>query len=106
MMSPGMEVSLFDCLSDVGGCLMACCCGCIVSGFSAARLDNRECTIFDIFTNDYQVRFGEATIQSKMEEKENLWGRGKEKGREEGIGGGSMQEKMRFALVGFRLFDC
>eukprot|EP00904_Undaria_pinnatifida_P007301 jgi/Undpi1/3700/HiC_scaffold_16.g07070.m1 len=56
MMSPGMEVSLFDCLSDVGGCLMACCCGCIVSGFSAARLDNRECTIFDIFTNDYQVR--------------------------------------------------
>lgn len=55
-MSPGMEVSLFDCLSDVGGCLMSCCCGCIVAGFSSARVDDRECTPFDIFANDYQTR--------------------------------------------------
>ncbi|CAM9592637.1 unnamed protein product [Hapterophycus canaliculatus] len=52
-MSPGMETSLFGCFSDPLGCVMSCCCGCIVSGFSAARVDDRECTPCDIFTNDY-----------------------------------------------------
>lgn len=56
MMSPGMEVSLFDCLSDVSGCLLACCCPRIVGGFNSARLDDRECTPCDCFANDYQTR--------------------------------------------------
>lgn len=51
-----MEVSLFDCLSDVPGCLITYCCGCVVAGFNSARLDDRECTPCDIFANDYQTR--------------------------------------------------
>eukprot|EP00903_Cladosiphon_okamuranus_P012652 g11835.t1 len=55
-LSPGMESSLFGCFSDPVGCLIACCCGCVVSGFSAASLDNRPCTICDAGANDYQTR--------------------------------------------------
>lgn len=55
-MSPGMETSLFDCFSDPVGCVMSCCCGCFVAGFTAARVDDRECTPCDIFSNSYQAR--------------------------------------------------
>lgn len=55
-MSPGMDVSLFDCFSDPTGCLVTYFCGCVVSGFNAARVDDRECVPCDIFSNDYQTR--------------------------------------------------
>ncbi len=54
-MSPGMETSLFGCCSDPAGCALAYCCGCVLAGFNAARVDDRECTPCDIFSNDYQV---------------------------------------------------
>ncbi|CAM9630194.1 unnamed protein product [Choristocarpus tenellus] len=46
-MSPGMDVSLFDCLSDPVGLVLSCCCSCVVSAFTRSRLDERECTPFD-----------------------------------------------------------
>lgn len=55
-MSPGMETDLFGCFSDPLGFVMSLCCGCVVSGFTAASLDDRECTPCDILTNNYQVR--------------------------------------------------
>ncbi|CAM9541909.1 unnamed protein product [Discosporangium mesarthrocarpum] len=47
MLSPAMDVSLFGCLTDPIGLALTCCCPCVVSSFTRARIDERECTPLD-----------------------------------------------------------
>lgn len=55
-MTPGMQASLFGCLTDPVGSLVTLFCPCVVAAFNTARVDNRECTLCDLTANDYQTR--------------------------------------------------
>ncbi|KNC79990.1 hypothetical protein SARC_07633 [Sphaeroforma arctica JP610] len=47
-LSGGLETNLFGCLEDIIGCVLACCVPCVVDATTQAKVDERECSIFDV----------------------------------------------------------
>eukprot|EP01134_Creolimax_fragrantissima_P005987 CFRG5987T1 len=57
-LSGGLDTNLFGCFENIVGCLLACCVPCVVNATTQAKVDERDCSIYDVVccANPYATR--------------------------------------------------